>query len=158
MCEAGTEMLRMSQRTVLPSKDPEAPFALADPGVVSFRSSESSAAASNETGDGVVLDAEIDAEGDGVATREYWDVVVKKNLCRAYPSLVNEAVHIHIEIPVRLSTFEAFVPARYHHRDAISGDRVSMTRIASHNEISHRFQAPHFRARLRMSSSCNVSD
>lgn len=94
MCEAGTEMLRMSRRTVLPSKDPEAPFALADPGVVSFRSSESSAVASNETGDGVVLHAEIDAEGDGVATREYWDVVVKNNLCRAYPSLDNEAVHI----------------------------------------------------------------
>lgn len=79
--------------------------------------------------------------------REYWDAVVNENPCRAYPSLVGP----YPEISVRFFTFEAFAPARYHRRDTVSDDRVSMTRIASHNETSHRFQAPRFRARLRMS-------
>ncbi|KAG6018770.1 hypothetical protein E4U19_008032 [Claviceps sp. Clav32 group G5] len=83
--EAGTQMPRASQRMAPPLEDPVAPFSLGGLGDIIFGDGEGLAIeveddVTNEAENEADIAAHIDAEGDDVATREYWDGVMQEHV------------------------------------------------------------------------------
>ena len=143
--EAGTQMPRASQRMAPPLEDPEAPFSLGGPGDIIFGDGEGLAIEveddvtnANEAENEADIAAHIDAEGDDVATREYWDGVAK-NMGKSIKHLyLFSNLFPHCKSTFDQLIFEAFAPVSY----ALRNGHVLMTNIAGTGDWGLRNETP----------------